>query len=143
MLCQALLGERLGPLNALSRAARLILADSLLEVGDIHGTYAALAALYTTDAQVLPPNGEPITGRAAIQKFWQGVMDSGVKGAKLTTVEAAAAGDMAHEVGTYELSGADGKVLDSGKYIVIWKRDGGQWKLQVDGSPGRPSGTCS
>jgi hypothetical protein len=46
MLCQALLGERLGPLNALSRSARLILADSLLEVGDVYGAYGALAELY-------------------------------------------------------------------------------------------------
>ena len=46
MLCHALLGEKLGPLSALSRSARLILADSLLEVGDVYGAYAALAALY-------------------------------------------------------------------------------------------------
>ena len=46
MLCQALLAERLGPLNTLSRSARLILADSLLEVGDVYGAYGAIAALY-------------------------------------------------------------------------------------------------
>jgi hypothetical protein len=46
MLCHALLGEKLGPLSALSRSARLILADSLLEVGDVYGAYGALAALY-------------------------------------------------------------------------------------------------
>ena len=46
MLCQALLGEKLGPLSALSRSARLILADSLLEVGDVYGAYGALAELY-------------------------------------------------------------------------------------------------
>jgi uncharacterized protein (TIGR02246 family) len=96
------------------------------------GDGAAVAALYTAQGQVLPPNGDVITGRPAIQKFWQGVMDSGVKGAKLTTVEASGTGETAYEVGRYELSGADGKALDGGKYIVVWKRDGGQWKLHRD-----------
>ena len=95
-------------------------------------TARRVAALYTQDAQAFPPGGDAVTGRPAIQKFWQGVMDSGVKGAKLTTVEVTAAGDMAHEVGRYELSGADGKRLDHGKYVVVWKRDGGQWKLHRD-----------
>jgi uncharacterized protein (TIGR02246 family) len=93
---------------------------------------AGVAALYTQDAQVLPPNSDSVSGRAAIEKFWQGVMDSGIKGAKLTTVEVTPAGNTAYEVGRYELSGADGNVLDNGKYVVIWKRDGGQWKLHRD-----------
>ena len=96
------------------------------------GDGGALAGLYTADAQLFPPNGDAIGGREAIQTFWQGVIGSGVKGAKLTTTEATASGDTAYEVGQYELSGADGKVLDRGKYIVIWKRDGGQWRLHRD-----------
>jgi uncharacterized protein (TIGR02246 family) len=96
------------------------------------GDAASLAALYTQDAQVLPPNSDVVSGRPAIQKFWQGVMDSGVKGAKLTTAELTPSGNAAYEVGRYELSGADGKTLDRGKYVVIWKRDGGQWKLHRD-----------
>jgi uncharacterized protein (TIGR02246 family) len=96
------------------------------------GDASSLAALYTQDAQVLPPNSDVVSGRAGIQKFWQGVMDSGVKGAQLTTVELTPSGNTAHEVGRYELSGAGGKTLDSGKYVVIWKRDGGQWKLHRD-----------
>jgi uncharacterized protein (TIGR02246 family) len=96
------------------------------------GDAAGVAALYTEDAQVLPPNGDVVRGRAAVQTFWKGVMDAGVKGAKLTAVEVTPSGNMAYEVGRYELSGADGKTLDSGKYIVIWKREGSRWKLHRD-----------
>ena len=46
ILCRALLGERLGTLQSLSRQSRLILADALLEMGDTRGAYDAIAGLY-------------------------------------------------------------------------------------------------
>lgn len=96
------------------------------------GDGAAVAALYTANGQLLPAGSEAVTGTAAIRKFWQGVMDSGIRGAKLTTLEVEAHGDSAHEVGQYELRDQGGKVLDTGKYVVIWKRDGGRWRLHRD-----------
>jgi hypothetical protein len=30
------------------------------------------------------------------------------------------------------LSGADGGALDNGKYVVVWHRDAGTWKLHRD-----------
>lgn len=46
LLCRALLGERLGSLGGISRASRLILADALVEMGDLAGAYQALSELY-------------------------------------------------------------------------------------------------
>ena len=96
------------------------------------GDGVAVAGHYTVAGQVFPPNGEIVKGREAIAKFWKGVMEAGVKEAKVTTVEAESHGGTAHEVGTYVLTGEGGKTLDTGKYIVIWKRDGGQWKIHRD-----------
>jgi hypothetical protein len=45
-LAKALLGQRLGPLQPLSKSTRLLLADSLLEMNDLRGTYEALVGLY-------------------------------------------------------------------------------------------------
>jgi hypothetical protein len=45
-LAQALLGQRLGPLQPLSKSARLLLADSLLEMNDLRGAYQAIASLH-------------------------------------------------------------------------------------------------
>jgi hypothetical protein len=45
-LCAVLLRQRLGSLRGLSRQSRLILADSLLEMGDLHGAYRAIFELY-------------------------------------------------------------------------------------------------
>jgi len=44
----------------------------------------------------------------------------------------ASRGDLAYEVGTYAAMGEGGKPLDSGKYVVVWRRDGEAWKLHRD-----------
>lgn len=93
---------------------------------------AALTALYTANATLMPPNGARAVGSQAILAFWKGALPVVPPVAKLTTTEVEAHGDTAHEVGTYQMSTADGKVVESGKYIVIWKREGGQWKLHRD-----------
>ena len=96
--------------------------------GDAEG----LASLYTEEGQVLSTGNDVITGKAGIQGFWQVLMEMGIKSAKLETLELNEYTDTAIEVGRYTLGGEDGQVLDQGKYIVIWKREDGQWKLHRD-----------
>ena len=96
------------------------------------GDAAAIAQLYTADGQILPPQSEPITGRHGIQAFWQGVMDMGIKAAKLESVEIEAHGVTAIEVGKYELYAAGQQRVDKGKYVVIWKQEHGDWRLWRD-----------
>ncbi len=96
------------------------------------GDAAGLADLYTEHGQLLPTHSEVIEGKHAIQFFWQGVIDMGIKAAKLETMEAEDHGDTAHEVGRYTLEAEGGQVLDRGKYVVIWKHEDGQWKLHRD-----------
>jgi ketosteroid isomerase-like protein len=43
------------------------------------GDGATVASLYTEDAALYPPGGERVDGRSAIQAFWQGAIDSGMK----------------------------------------------------------------
>ncbi len=45
-LCRELLGQRLGPVAGVGKQSRLILADALLEMGDLSGAYEALSSLY-------------------------------------------------------------------------------------------------
>ena len=45
-LAKALLRQRLGALQPISRPTLLLLADSLLEMGDVRGAYDAIARLY-------------------------------------------------------------------------------------------------
>ena len=118
--------------HAAEARAEIEAADRQWETAVSKGDAAAIAALYTATAQLLPSNSEAVSGTAAIQKFWQGFLDSGIRGAKLRTLEVEAHGNSAHEVGEYEVSDQGGKMLDRGKYVVIWKRDGTRWKLHRD-----------
>ncbi len=107
-------------------------ANKKFEAAVSRGDGPGTAALYTAAGQLLPAQSDFVSGTQAIGQFWQAVYNSGIKGASLTTVEVEGHGNMAHEVGKYELRGADGKVLDHGKYVVIWRKEGASWKLHRD-----------
>ena len=96
--------------------------------GDAPGS----AAFYTQDGQIMPPNTEVVAGPLALEGLFRSFWDAGDTVIKLETVEADGSGDIAYEVGRYTLSGKTGKVNDQGKYIVVWKKVDGQWKLYRD-----------
>ena len=96
------------------------------------GDATSMANLYTAGAQLLPANRDFVRGTAAIRTFWQTVMDMGLKGASLETIELEAHGDTVIEIGRYRLLAAGDVVADHGKYIVVWKNDNGKWKLHRD-----------
>ena len=96
------------------------------------GDASGLAALYTTDGQTLPPNVESVRGRETIAEFSQASFDGGLASIALFTVEVEGFGDTAFEVGRFTVSDSEGEPLDSGKYIVIWKVEDGEWRLHRD-----------
>lgn len=93
---------------------------------------AAVAALYTSTAQVMPTGAEPVSGHAAITAFWQSVFDAGVVGVTLEALEVERTDAGAVEVGRVTLRNANGEIADRGKYVVIWRHENGEWKLHRD-----------
>lgn len=98
---------------------------------------AALAALYTEDTKLLPPGSSMLTDREAVKSFWQGAMDMGIKEAKLDTLEVESDGDLlAYETGKFALTVQPPDAAESatitGKYVVVWKNQDGNWKLHID-----------
>ena len=95
-----------------------------------------IAELYAEDGAVMPPNAPIGKGRAAIQQTWAAMMQT--PGFGLTFVPEqillSSSGDMALDRGTYRLAIApDGKTQsDTGKYVVVWRKIGGEWKVAAD-----------
>ena len=100
------------------------------------GDAPGVGQFYSTDAVLMPPNGEAVRGRSGIAKAWGEFGKMGGTNLKLHTTELVSHGDMAHEMGTYSLDVKPAKgavVHDHGKFIVIWKRDPkAGWQLYRD-----------
>jgi uncharacterized protein (TIGR02246 family) len=97
------------------------------------GDVAAVAALYTEDAYVLPPGSGMVKGRAAIEAFWRQAAQQ-MTDAKLTTVDVLPLGrSAAREIGTVTLKTKSQPAQDVvGKYVVVWRKVGRDWKLATD-----------
>jgi uncharacterized protein (TIGR02246 family) len=97
---------------------------------------ATIAQFYADDGVVMPPNQPLAAGREAIQKFWQSTV--AIPEMTLTfqpdRIEFSRAGDIAVDRGTYRFSGKPGgqAVEETGKYLVIWKKVGADWKVAAD-----------
>jgi ketosteroid isomerase-like protein len=96
------------------------------------GDPVAAAAVYSEDGALFPPGKAPVVGRKAIEAFWRDTMTAGIRSLKLSTDEVKSSGQLAYEVGRYELAGADGRMIDAGNYCVVWQRLGATWKLHRD-----------
>src|SRR5207245_10071212 len=68
----------------------------------------------------------------AIQEVWQGIFDAGLTAFRVESLEVESAGDLAYEMGRYTLYAGDNDAADAGKYIRIWKREAGQWRIHRD-----------
>ena len=106
--------------------------------------FGTLAELYAEDAVVLPPDAPMISGRAAIEEFWRGLMAAGARGVNLVTLRLAGSGDVLHEVGraTITIQPEDGETsTQTVKYVVVWERDpAGGLALAVDMWNGESAG---
>lgn len=99
------------------------------------GDAASVGQLYTEQATALPPGAPMVKGRAAIQKLWDDAIKSGVKNVTLKAVEVEQFGNAAREIGLFTLDMPDAQKQPmhvEGKYVVLWRKVGGSWKLDTD-----------
>ncbi|MFL6830631.1 MAG: YybH family protein [Sphingomicrobium sp.] len=97
---------------------------------------AGIAELYAEDGAVMPPNAPIGKGRAAIEQTWASMMNT--PGFNLTfnpeQIVLSSSGDMALDRGTYQLTIAPSGTAqnDTGKYVVVWRKVGNEWKAAAD-----------
>jgi len=96
--------------------------------GDAEG----LASLYSEDAKILPPNMDIVEGRSAIQTYWQGALDMGIKSFKGEMIDADSSGNLGYLVGKYILYDSDNQELDQGRWISVLNNIDGKWKVHRD-----------
>jgi ketosteroid isomerase-like protein len=92
-----------------------------------------ITSLYAADGVLLPPNEPPVAGTANIRKYFAAMWPMGPK-LVVTPTLVKVTGDMAFEDGTWTFSATTpaGPMKDNGKYLVIWTRSAGGWKILRD-----------
>ena len=74
----------------------------------------------------------PVTGRANITGFWQAALSGGLKGLALDAADLMGEGSLRVETGSYHATGADGRDLGHGQYLLVWVKEKGGWKIGRD-----------
>ena len=95
-----------------------------------------IEALYTSNGLLRPSNSPPIEGPAAVAAVWKSWSELPNVSVTIGTnrLEVSASGDMASDYGWYkfEFDTENGRFKDNGKYIVVWQKVDGIWKVSAD-----------
>ena len=99
---------------------------------------AKTISFYADDASALPFNAPIASGKDQIRELWTHL--TSMPGFSLTfgptKIEVAKSGDLAYDVGTFELKANDAQgnaTTQIGKYVVVWKKQSDkQWKAILD-----------
>ena len=100
----------------------------LLARGDTDG----IAEFFTVDAKSMGPNEPAHEGRDRIRSVYQALISAGLTRMTLTTTGVWGTEELLAEEGRYTFSDTNGKEADRGKYVVLWKKQDGRWKLFRD-----------
>jgi ketosteroid isomerase-like protein len=100
---------------------------ALVAAGDSIG----LANAYTKDAKFMSAGAPSVVGRTDIQTAMSNIVKSGITKADLRLENIYGTEDLIVEEGELTLFVGDNTVAEE-KYIVVWKKEDGKWKLFRD-----------
>jgi uncharacterized protein (TIGR02246 family) len=92
----------------------------------------AISLLYTADGMVVTQASPSARGRQALADLNQYYFDLGLIDVEIHTQEMYTVGDMICELGTAEALTASGRVLSTNRYMTLWKKEDGKWRVHRD-----------
>jgi len=99
---------------------------------------AKIASCYTDDAEILSANMSPVRGRAQIESVFKFTNRPGHT-IEFQSAELDLQGATAIEIGAYVRKQRDGSTFSRGRYIIIWKCVGDEWKIHRDMFASQPA----
>lgn len=98
----------------------------------VNGDSAGMVNHYTMDGKIFPPNSELVSGRTAISSLVSVYLKFGIKEFRdETTALYGTEGNLVEE-GTFFMGDGKGNTLDKGKYLCVWRKEEGEWKIYSD-----------
>mgnify|MGYP004705430153 CR=1 FL=1 len=93
---------------------------------------AGVAALYTDDAILMPPNAATVKSKIAVGDFMRQTLVPPMNSMLLNVSETQVSGDYAFSTGYYTVLRADGTTLDRGKFVEILQHETEGWRIFRD-----------
>jgi len=101
----------------------------------MNGENDKIAAAYTVDGKIFPNRREILEGTESLAQYWKPNPEYKVVHHKVTPTELTIVKKTAYDYGYYE-----GKTLLpdgttsawKGKYVIVWKKVGKEWKIYLD-----------
>ncbi len=87
------------------------------------------AELFTDDGAIMQEFAPPVRGKAAIVEFLQGDLQKQLQ-YWISSEGSMSSGDLAYDQGSYRVRDINRvRDLESGKYVIIYKKVNGRWKI--------------
>ncbi len=123
------------PVNVAAEVARIRLLNDSGLAAEARKDIETVMSLVTADILVQLPGAPPLQGKDAVRRFYEDYFRMPIAssaGGSLHTV-VAASGDLAYDIGwnRVQMSSPRGTPADSGKYLAIWRKVDGDWRLAV------------
>ncbi|MBI2814335.1 MAG: nuclear transport factor 2 family protein [Opitutae bacterium] len=95
----------------------------------VRGDQVTIDGMFTLDAKCLPPGADPAIGRDAIAKLTREYLETGVSEFREETTDFYGNEDLLIDQGTYVMVYGQDKTRETGKYLNVWKKESGVWKI--------------
>ena len=95
----------------------------------ITGDSATMVNSFTEDGKIFPPNSDAVIGRSAIAGLVSQYLKFGIKEFRDETTALYGNEDNLIEEGNYFRGDGKGNTIDKGKYIDVWRKVDGDWKI--------------
>ena len=88
----------------------------------------ALGNMYMMDAEVIPST----VGRESITKVFGKLIRNNITGSSFKTMHLWGNDQLLVEEGIGSWSHKNGEIVNTGRYLLIWQKDNGEWKILRD-----------
>jgi ketosteroid isomerase-like protein len=96
------------------------------------GDSETIENMYTSDAKILAPGADPVVGRTEIAKLTLKYMDFEITDFREETTDFYGNEEILIDEGNYLMVYGKDKIVEKGKYVNVWKKEKGTWKIYTN-----------
>jgi len=120
------------PIDLSAARALIERKNAQFTAAHVAGDVATIDAMFTRDAKSFPPGSEAAVGTAALHSLTVEYLKSGVKAFTERTTDLYGTSDLLIDQGEYSVTYGPDNTVERGKYLNVWKREDGEWKIHAN-----------